>query len=69
MGEFFSDFREAPMAAVDTAYPLTQKGALTPGAFVVPKNAQRITAIKIFISGIATDVVTGSTCAVNLQSG
>lgn len=67
MGEFFSDFRECPLAAVDTAYPLTQMGALTPGAFIVPKNAQRITAIKIFVSGISTDVVTGTTFAVELR--
>jgi hypothetical protein len=61
-----SDFRECPCAAVDTMYPLTQQGADTPGAFVVPTTASRITGIKIMISGIATDVVTGSTCAIRL---
>lgn len=66
MGEFFSDYRECPCAAVDTAYAMTQQGANTPGAFIVPKNAQYITALKIFISGISTDVVTGTTCAVHL---
>lgn len=64
-----SDFRECPCAAVDTFYPMTQKGANTPGAFVVPTTANRITAIKIMISGIATDVVTGTTCGVHLSGG
>lgn len=67
MGDFFSDFRECPCAAVDTAYALTQQGALTPGAFIVPKGASRITAIKIFVSGIVTDVVTGTTTAIELR--
>ncbi len=64
-----SDFREAPLAAVDTLYPLTQQGADTPGSFVVPTTVSRITTIKIFISGIATDVVTGTTFAVHLFGG
>jgi hypothetical protein len=62
-----TDFRECPCAAVDTLYPMTQKGANTPGAFVVPTTATRITSIKIMISGLSTDVVTGTTCAVNLR--
>lgn len=66
MTQYDTDFRECPCAAVDTAYPLTQKGANTPGDFVVPVTAQKITAIKIFVSGIATDVVTGTTTAVHL---
>lgn len=60
------DFRECPCAAVDTAYPLTQKGANTPGDFVVPSTARSLTGIRIFVSGIATDVVTGTTTAVHL---
>lgn len=60
------DFRECPLAAVDTMYPMTQCGADTPGAFIVPTTARAITAIKIFISGISTDVITGTTCAVHL---
>lgn len=63
------DFRENPCAAVDTMYPLTAKGANTPGDFVVPADVSRITAIRIYVSGIATDVVTGSTCAVHLYGG
>lgn len=62
-----TDFRECPLAAVDTIYPMTQQGADTPGQFVVPTTASRITTIKIFVSGIVTDVVTGSTCAVKLS--
>ena len=62
-----TDFRECPCAAVDTLYPMTQKGANTPGAFVVPTTVSRITGIKIMISGLSTDVVTGTTCAVNLR--
>ena len=64
-----TDYREAPLAAVDTAYPLTQQGADTPGAFVVPTTASRITAIKIFVSGIAADVVTGTTFAIHITGG
>lgn len=64
-----SDFRECPCAAVDTAYPLTQQGADTPGAFIVPTTASRITGIRISISGISTDVVTGTTCAVHIYGG
>ena len=62
-----TDFRECPCAVVDTLYPMTQQGADTPGAFVVPTTASKITSIKIFISGIVTDVVTGTTCAVHLS--
>lgn len=62
-----TDFRECPCAAVDTKYQMTQKGADTPGAFIVPIGATRITTIKIFISGISTDVVTGTTCAVHFS--
>jgi hypothetical protein len=63
------DYRENPCAAVDTAYPLTAQGADTPGAFVVPTTAHYISMIKIFVSGIATDVVTGTTCAVHFTGG
>lgn len=62
-----TDFRECPCAAVDTKYPMTQKGANTPGSFVVPSTARAITGIRIQISGIVTDVVMGATCAVHLQ--
>lgn len=64
-----TDFRECPCAAVDTLYPMTQKGANTPGAFVIPTDVSRITGIKVQISGLSTDVVTGTTCAVNLRGG
>lgn len=62
-----TDYREAPCAAVDTAYALTAQGADTPGAFIVPSTASMITALRIFVSGIVTDVVTGSTIAVQIQ--
>lgn len=55
-----SDFREAAAAAVDTAYNLTAKGADTPGAFIVPTTASRITGLKFYVSGIVTDVVMGA---------
>ena len=50
-----TDFREAPCAAVDTAYPLTQRGADTPGSFVVATTASKITAIRILISHFAVN--------------
>ena len=62
-----SDYREAPLAAIDTAYPLTQQGADTPGAFVVPTTASRITEIKIGFGSIATDVIMGATSAIKLE--
>lgn len=64
-----TDYRECPCALVDTAYALTQKGPNTPGAFVVPTNVSRITAIRILVSGIAADVVMGVTTAVHLFGG
>jgi hypothetical protein len=64
-----TDFRECPCAAVDTPYPMTQRGADTPGPFIVPANASRITMIKIVISGIVSDVVTGTTCAIHMTGG
>jgi hypothetical protein len=60
------DFRECPLAAVDTAYPVTQKGADTPGPIIAPENGY-ITAIRIFVSGIVTDVVTGTSFMINLK--
>lgn len=65
MGEFASDYREAVLTDDGVAALLTAQGANTPGAFVVPKNAQYITAIKIKVSGIVTDVVTGNTTTVH----
>jgi len=64
-----TDYREAPLAAIDTAYALTQKGADTPGAFLVPANASRITAIRIGFGSLCQDVYVGTTSAVHLYGG
>lgn len=61
------DYREVAGAAVDTAYTMTAKGADTPGAFVVPTTANRITELRLKLGGIsATDVVMGMTWGVHL---
>ena len=61
------DFREVAMAAIDTAYPVIQKGAESPGAFTVPATAQKLTAIRIGFGAIATDVIMGATSAIKLS--
>lgn len=67
---FDCDVREVAMAAIDTAYPMTALGPDTPGAFVVPTTASRITAIRISVGGIsATDSITGTTTAIHIYGG
>lgn len=66
MPSFASDYREAVMTDDNVAVALTAQGANTPGAFIVPKGAQYITAIKIKVSGIVADVITGNTMTVHL---
>jgi len=61
-----SDYREAACAAIDTAYGLTAQGSATPGAFVVPTTASRITEIRIGLGGISTDVVADIACSVHI---
>ncbi|MFX0205872.1 MAG: hypothetical protein ACFFDT_07775 [Candidatus Hodarchaeota archaeon] len=64
-----SDYREAPLAAVDTTYPLTQKGADTPGPFIVPSTAKMITKIRINFGSLEQDLYTGTTTAVHIFGG
>lgn len=61
-----TDYREAPLAAIDTAYPLTQQGADTPGPFIVPTTASKITGIYIGLGSLVQDVYVGTTSAVHL---
>ena len=65
-----SDYREAACAAIDTAYGLTAQGSATPGAFVVPTTASRITEIRIVAIGtIADDAVMGFSSAIHIFGG
>ena len=62
-----TDYREAPLAAIDTAYALTQQGADTPGAFIVPTTASKLTAIRIGFGSLQQDLYVGTTSAVHLS--
>jgi len=64
-----TDYREAPLAAIDTAYALTQKGADTPLAFVVPTTVSRITGLYIGLGALVQDLYVGTTSAVHLFGG
>jgi hypothetical protein len=67
---FDSDFREANIAALGTATPLTAQGADTPGAFVVPTNVSRITEIRIGVGlSIADDAIMGLTTGIHIYGG
>lgn len=65
---YAADYREAPAAAIDTAYALTQQGANTPGAFVVP-NASKLTEIRIGLGGISADTVAEIVSYVHIYGG
>lgn len=62
-----SDYREVVVTSVDTAYPMIEQGADSPGAFIVPPTARRITEILIGLGSIATDVITGTTSGIKLS--
>jgi len=62
-----TDFREMAMAAIDTAYVMTEKGAESPGAFIVPTTVSKLTEIRVGFGAIATDVIMGATSAVKLS--
>lgn len=63
-----SDYRECPVPTLNTAAPMTQQGADTPGAFVVPSTASRITEIRIGLGSVsaAQDAVLAATCGVHI---
>jgi len=65
--QFDGDYREAACAAIDTAYGLTAQGSATPGAFVVPSTASRITEIRIGLGGISSDTVADICCSVYIH--
>lgn len=63
-----TDYRECPVTAVNTAAPMTQQGADTPGGFVVPTTATRITEIRIGLGCLsaAQDAVLACSSGVHL---
>jgi hypothetical protein len=61
-------YREADAVAIDTAYNLINQGAAAPGAFYVPGDAKRITAVKICTSNdTVADAPAGWSTAVHLM--
>ena len=65
-----SDYREATIAALETATPITAQGADTPGVFVVPTNVSRITEIRITaMAAVADDAVMGFSSAIHIYGG
>lgn len=67
MRAYDSDYREVSITALETATPLVEQGADSPGAFVVPTNVSKITEIKItVIPSIADDAVMGFTSAIHI---
>lgn len=65
------DYRECPVPDDDVAASMTQQGGDTPGAFVVPTTAKRITEIRIGLGSVsaAQDAVLGATSAVHIYGG
>jgi hypothetical protein len=66
MGEFAVDYVEAAMADDVVLTAITEQGANTKNYIPVPKNANLITAVKISVGQIGTDVITGNTFTVHL---
>lgn len=65
-----ADFREANVAALETATPLINVGADAPGAFVVPTNAHRITELRFTVGlSVADDALMGGTTAFHIYGG
>ncbi len=61
------DSREANIASLETATPLTALGAATPGVFVVPTHAKRITEIIIALAPVPTvDNIMGATTSIHI---
>lgn len=61
------DYRENDVTAIDTATALTEQGADSPGAFIVPEHAGAITEIIITVGcDWTTDVIEGFTTAIRL---
>lgn len=65
-----SDVREANVTGLETATPLVEYGAASPGAFVVPTNVKRITELR-FTAGMssADDTAFGFLTAFHIYGG
>jgi len=61
--------REAPLAAIDTMYPLTQRGADTPGPVDVPSHVSMLTGIRIGLGSLHQDLYVGTTSAIHIFGG
>lgn len=66
MGNFASEYLEVAMADDVVLTDVTEQGANTKNYIAVPKGAQHITAVKIFVGIIGADVITGNTMTVKL---
>lgn len=64
-----TDFRECVVPDDDVAAPMIEQGADSPGAFVVPTTASRITEIRIGLGSVsaAQDAVLSCTSAVHIS--
>jgi len=67
---YFADYREQTITALETATFLNAQGADTPGNFVVPSNASRITEIVISLAPEATvDNIMGASSCIHIHGG
>lgn len=62
-----TDYREVAMAAIDTAYPVIEQGANTRNGFTVPSTVSKLTAVRIGLGAIGTDVIVGVTSAIKIS--
>jgi len=64
---YASDWRESgAMAAIDTAYTCTDKGADAPGHFIVPAGCTKLTKVTIGLASLVQDLYIGTTSAIKL---
>lgn len=67
---YYADYREQTITALETATFLNAQGADTPGNFVVPANASRITEIIISLAAEATvDNIMGASSCIHIHGG
>ena len=65
-----ADYREVDITALDTATPLVEQGADSPGSFDVPMNAKHITDILIAVGpDFTADDLFGFSTAIHLSGG
>jgi hypothetical protein len=67
---YFADYREQTVSALETVTFINAQGADTPGNFVVPANASRITEIIIGLAPEATvDNIMGAGSVIHIHGG